>query len=131
MRKVDNVLTFIGRKAFHVGKEMAMNNGCDFHHAAFLKRGKSLIRIGVNQHESHARFIRVEDGTVLAHLHAEMDALIAARPGDYLVVIRWSKSGEVTMSKPCKHCQRFIAEAGISKVIYSNWDGEFLVERFR
>jgi len=109
---------------------MALSNGEDFHLAAFLKRSKSLIRIGVNRNVSHARFIRVEDGEVLSFLHAEMDALIAARPGDTLVVVRWTKGGEVSMSRPCEHCQRFIAKAGITRVIYSGWNGDYFSERF-
>lgn len=130
MKNVDNISTFLGTRVLSVGKEMAMSNGCAFHLAAFLKRGKTLIRVGINQDIQHPRFFRFANGNHLAFLHAEMDALIAARPGDTLVVTRWQKNGRVTMSRPCRHCQAFIKEAGISRVIYSDWDGNYIQERF-
>ena len=130
MRKISNVHSFVGKRAFKVGRDMALSNDCDFHLAAFLRRGKSLIRIGINQSESHARFIRIDRGNTFAFLHAEMDALIAAKPGDTLIVVRWMKDGSISMSRPCNHCQRFIAEAGIERVIYSGWNGNFWSEKF-
>ena len=130
MRKQVNVLSFISDNAIETGMEMAMSNGHSYHLAAFLKRGKGIIRIGVNSDISHARFLRIKDGTSMAFLHAEMDAVIAARPGDTLIVVRWNKSGKITMSRPCKHCQEFIADAGIKKVVYSGWNGKFFSERF-
>jgi len=109
---------------------MALNNDGCFHLAAILKRGKSVIRIGVNQKRENGRFLRVVDGMRFAYLHAEMDALIAARPGDTLIVYRWKKNGQLSMAKPCKHCVGHIREAGIRKVIFSHWDGKLYTKRF-
>jgi deoxycytidylate deaminase len=115
---------------YYTAREMAMNNGMPFHLAACLKRGKSIIRIGVNQGKTNPRFIRsYKDGISCSTLHAEMDALIAARPGDSLIIVRWNKFGEITMSKPCQHCQRHIEESGIRDVIYSDWHGDFIKYR--
>lgn len=58
-------------------------------------------------------------------MHAEMSALRFAQPGDVLYVMRWTKDGEATMSKPCPKCQKVIAEANLKKVFYTNWEGEF------
>ncbi len=130
MKSIININSIVGRRPISIAKEMAMSNGCAFHLAAFLKRGKTLIRIGVNQDIQHPRFFRHSNGNHFAFLHAEMDALIASRPGDTLIVTRWQKNGIVTMSRPCKHCQEFIKKAGIGKVIYSNWNGDYVQERF-
>ena len=61
-------------------------------------------------------------------MHAEMSALRFSKPGDVLFVLRWTKDGQLTMSKPCERCQQMINSAGLKKVFYTNWNGEF--ERF-
>lgn len=105
-------------------KCVAMNNGGPFHLAAILWRGKSMVRIGTNQDKTHPAFHRKYKNGSAHNLHAEMDVLRFAKPGDTIVVMRWSAKGELTMAKPCPHCQGFIKEAGISEVTYSDWDGE-------
>lgn len=86
-----------------------------------MLRGNSVVRVGYNSHRTHTRAKNTHTGC----LHAEMDALIAAKPGDKLVVFRWTKdSDQPTMAKPCKHCQQQIREAGIKKTYYSDWSGE-------
>jgi deoxycytidylate deaminase len=105
-------------------KCVAMNNGGPFHLAALLWRGKSLIRIGTNQEKTHPHFQRKYKNGSAHNLHAEMDVLRFAKPGDTIVVMRWSARGELTMAKPCKHCQEYIRKAGISEVTYSDWNGE-------
>lgn len=116
---------------YYTAREMAMSNGESYHLAAVLRRGKSNIRIGINNSKTNPRFSRTyKDGHTCYTLHAEMDALIAAQPGDTLIVFRWSKRGKVTMARPCRHCQRHIKEAGIKSVVYSHWNGKFYEERF-
>lgn len=109
---------------------MAMNNGMPFHLAAILKRGKSTIRIGINQDKTNPRFVRFyKDGHSCSSLHAEMDAIIAAKPGDKLIIIRWNKGGEITMSRPCNHCMKHIINSGIDEIVYSVWNGSFQKEK--
>lgn len=105
-------------------KCVAMNNGGPFHLAAILWRGKSIVRIGTNQDKTHPAFHRKYKNGDAHNLHAEMDVLRFAKPGDTIVVMRWSARGELTMAKPCPHCQKFIRAAGIAEVTYSDWDGE-------
>jgi cytidine deaminase len=33
--------------------------------------------------------------------------------------------GSASMAKPCSKCQRLLARAGIKKVYYTNWDGNW------
>ena len=111
-------------------KEMALNNDHKFHVAAALYRRKSLLRIGVNTDKTHPQFHRTysngDDGYTL---HAEMDVVRFAKPGDRVFVLRWDKSGERTMAKPCPHCMRYLYQAGIREVHYSDWDGKICILR--
>jgi deoxycytidylate deaminase len=111
-------------------KCVAMNNGGPFHLAALLWRGKSLIKIGTNQEKTHPFFKRTYKNGSANNLHAEMDVLRFAKPGDTIVVMRWSALGNLTMAKPCQHCEKFIREAGIVEVTYSDWDGNMQSMQF-
>lgn len=111
---------------YYKAKQKALNNGQIYHLAAVLFRGKQVVRIGTNSDKTHPRFTRVyPDGSCRSHLHAEMDVLRFAQPGDRIYVLRFSAEGDLTMAKPCKYCQHFLYESGIDHVVYSNWNGDF------
>jgi len=49
-----------------------------------------------------------------------------AQPGDEIEVIRFKKCNHVfTMAKPCTLCEHELRKAGIKKVRYTNWDGDW------
>ena len=52
-----------------------------------------------------------------------MDVIRFSKPGDTLMVIRYLADGTPSMAKPCVYCQKFIKESGISKVEYTDWEG--------
>tara|TARA_A100001515_G_C4486389_1_gene181785 strand:- start:272 stop:640 length:369 start_codon:yes stop_codon:yes gene_type:complete len=110
-------------KALH----RAINNGRTYHVAAILRRNGRVVKIGENTDKTHPRFRRqYEDGTWASHMHAEMNVLRFAQPGDEIEVLRFSKCNhERTMAKPCNICMKHIREAGIKKVKYTNWSGEW------
>lgn len=111
---------------YYKAKEKALDNGQVYHLAAVLFRGKRVVRIGTNSEKTHPRFTRTyADGSCRSHLHAEMDVLRFAKPGDRIFVLRFSAEGELTMAKPCTHCQHHLCESGINEVIFSNWKGEY------
>jgi deoxycytidylate deaminase len=56
-------------------------------------------------------------------IHAEADAVMDARGGDTLVVVRIAKNGNLTCSFPCDRCINFMRDNGIKTVHYSWWDG--------
>ena len=57
-------------------------------------------------------------------MHAEMDVLRFAEPGDELEVMRWRKSDNTfAMAKPCRHCMPHILKARLAKVTYTTDDG--------
>ena len=112
---------------YYTSRLKAINNGCAYHLAAFLRRRGKLVRVGTNSKKTHPKYVRhYPDGTRGAHMHAEMDVLRFARPGDELEVIRYRKCDHGwTMAKPCLYCMRHIVASGIKKVRFTNWDGEW------
>ena len=70
--------------------------------------------------------VEYDDGTWASHMHAEMNVLRFAQPGDSIEVLRFSKCGDhLRMAKPCHLCRAEIMKAGIKKVRYTNWEGEW------
>jgi hypothetical protein len=110
-------------------RNIAMNNSHIFHLTAWTKVGKSIV-YGVNSYKCSTKFRRFYgDGQEGYHLHAEMD-LIRKTKGlgvKEISVARFVKSGKATMARPCLHCQKFLKKAGIKKVRYTNWDGQWEV----
>lgn len=46
--------------------------------------------------------------------------------GAMVEVIRYQKdSDKYTMAKPCPNCERTLRRAGVKKIRYTNWDGEW------
>ena len=112
---------------YYRAKNLALSNGRTYHVAAILRRNGKVVKIGENTDKTHPRFKRqYEDGTWASHMHAEMNVLRFAKPGDELEVMRFSKCNhEITMAKPCCICMQAIKDAGIKKVRYTNWKGEW------
>ena len=114
-------------KVYYRAKNLAVNNGRTYHVVAILKRRGRIIKIGVNSDKTHPRFKRqYSDGTWASHMHAEMNVLRFAQPGDEIEVLRFTKKDQKrTMAKPCELCQKELHKAGIKKVRYTNWDGDW------
>ena len=112
---------------YYRASRKALNNNRSYHLAAILIRKGKPIKIGENTDKTHPKFKRqYDDGQWASHMHAEMNVLRFARPGDEIEVIRVTKSGDrFTMAKPCPLCQEAIKKSGIKKVRYTNWDGEW------
>ena len=113
---------------YYRAKEKALNNGRVYHLAAILKRDGRVVKIGENTSKTHPRFKRqYSDGTWGSHMHAEMNVLRFAKPGDVIEVMRFKKcSHEITMAKPCDHCAAEMKKAGIEKVKYTDWSGKWV-----
>lgn len=113
---------------YYEAKTRALNNGRPYHLAALLKRKGRIVRIGINSSKTHPRFKRqYKDGTWAAHMHAEMDVLRFAEPGDDIEVMRFRKRLDtLAMARPCELCMSHIREAGIKTVRYTNERGEWV-----
>ena len=112
---------------YYRAKKLAISNGRTYHLAAILRRDGRVIRVGENTDKTHPRFKRqYKDGTWASHMHAEMNVLRFAKEGDEIEVIRWTKvCRHRTMAKPCSLCVKHMKQAGIRKVRYTNWEGEW------
>ena len=117
---------------YYRARNLAMANGRTYHVAAILWRKGRIVKVGENTDKTHPRFKRqYADGSWAAHMHAEMNVLRFAKPGDEIEVLRFSKCGhERTMAKPCQLCEEAIKKAGIKKVRYTNWEGKWEVLQF-
>ena len=112
---------------YYKAEHKAINNGRTYHLAAILRRNGRVVRVGENTSKTHPRFKRqYPDGTWASHMHAEMNVLRFAEPGDEVEVIRFSKCDHAwTMAKPCHICMKHLKDSGIKRVRYTNWDGEW------
>jgi len=112
---------------YYKAKDQALNNGLPFHLAAILWRGRRPIKICVNTDKTHPSAYRIyENGDEASHMHAEMNAIRFAKPGDMLEVMRFKKDGSIAMAKPCEHCQKLINNKEIFKKIrFTNHIGEW------
>lgn len=119
-------VTCFRKGRFDYYRKLSFDNKFHFHLIAILYRGKSVVKVGTNSSKTHPKYGRFYQSGHFGHsLHAETSVLHVAKPGDELVVIRWKKNGEPTMSLPCPSCQQYLKEAGIKTVYYTDWDGEF------
>jgi len=112
---------------YYEARQKALNNGRTYHLAAILRRKGRVVRVGENTSKTHPRFTRTyKDGSVSSHMHAEMNVLRFAEPGDELEVMRFKKCAHAfAMAKPCLFCMKHIRASGISKVRYTNEAGEW------
>ena len=112
---------------YYEARQKALSNGRTYHLAAILRRNGKVVRVGENTNKTHPRFTRTyKDGSVASHMHAEMNVLRFAQPRDELEVLRFKKCDHLfTMAKPCVLCEKEIRKAGIKKVRYTNWEGNW------
>jgi hypothetical protein len=110
--------------------------GYQLYHFAFLFKRNKLLAIGQNEQkiESHTalKFAKkFKNGSKYHYKHAEVDCFSKLWGRSYIskdmkmVVLRVNSLGELQQSKPCAYCQDVIDGLGITRVYYSNMQGEF------
>src|SRR5579863_1839749 len=95
-------------------------------HAAAIFVNKSILSKGYN------RFDRVILRSYSTH--AEIDAIYnyrrkKSRGKKYLIVIRINKAGNFINSKPCSKCIKVLKGTDISRVYYTNSNGQIICEK--
>ncbi len=64
---------------------------------------------------------------------AEFDAILGVPrnelEGSNICVVRINQKNELTMARPCAHCQRLLKQSGIKKVYWSDFSGAINVTR--
>ena len=113
----------------NLAASMASKSTGKFMLGAVLAKGKQVISVGINSNRTHPRMQRFNpDRSYTVTLHAEVDACMGvpddALEGADLYVVRVNKTGGWAMAKPCKICRKFLHDARLRRVFYSNKDGE-------
>jgi len=111
---------------YYKAREIALNNTSEqFKVVAILRRGKHVIKIATNSKKTHTKAYRIyPTGYPAACMHAELNVLRFAKPGDSLEVLRFLADGTLGMAKPCPICQAAIAKADLKDTWYSDRGGE-------
>lgn len=110
---------------YYKARDRAKNNGMNYHLCAILWRKRKPVEFRANISKSHPACKRVfPSGDESASMHAEMNVLRFAKPGDEIEVLRWGETDELRCSKPCPMCHAAMTKAGIRAVTYVNWAGE-------
>jgi deoxycytidylate deaminase len=102
-----------------------------FHHGAVLVSHGKIVNTAHNDNRLcnfGTRFRNIQNGT--ATLHAELGSILnvsnKTTNGSTVYVVRVNKQDEWRNSKPCPMCESAMKFCGISKVIYSTDDGNFI-----
>ena len=96
-------------------------------HISLVIRKNKVIAVGTNNWKTHPK--TVELGYMLPYLHSELDAVRKIQCNmDKLILVntRFSKTGHIGMSRPCKYCMPWCANM-FDKIYYTNEEG-ILVE---
>jgi len=108
--------------------EEAKNSNFYPYHGCVIFKGSKIISIGNNQIR-YCNKLNIKYKKWINSLHAEQKAIIFSKKDVKrcsLLVIRINREGELKYSKPCVVCRQFINDMGISKVFYSNKNGEIV-----
>lgn len=105
----------------------ALANGHPFHVVAWADK-KSETR-GVCSWKQTAKYKKWYQGWKGSchERHAEVDLILKMGKNvpRKIYVARFKSSGDMTMARPCIHCQNFMRQRGVEVVKYTNWDGEW------
>ncbi len=120
-------------KIFNLAKAVAQTSQhSKAHIGAVIVCGKDILSVGVNGGKSHPlqkqyNKHRFTDDSASHLLHAELDAIIKARPflkGDATIyVYRELRNGEIGMSKPCPACMKALSDHNISRIFFTTENG--------
>ena len=111
---------------YYEGREAALRNGNLVHLVAFAdKKGP----FGVNDKERYTSKFRRRFRNTRAfgyEVHAEVDLINKLdKVPERIFVARFLKDGNLTMARPCPHCQCFLRHKGVKRVFYTSWDGSW------
>lgn len=112
-------------------KQLAMKSDVSNKHSAALIKNNTILKYAFN------KFVKKEvinDSIYHLTIHAEINAIYSYYnkknvKGFDIIVIRINKFGtELKNSRPCNHCIKKLIKLGISKVYYSNENGDVVYE---
>ena len=113
-------------KCLKTAKLLNIETDSDTRHFSFLVRKNSINSVGYNfVNKTHT--IAKKVGYKWPTIHSELSAILNFSGKEvsnyYMINFRFDKMGNLSMSKPCKGCQKLLRYYNISKVIYSTGCG--------
>lgn len=97
-------------------------------HFSFIIQCNSIISIGTNRRGTVPKKFRYNS---FSNIHSEVDAYGRAKAfldntrSWYIINIRLNNFKQTMLAAPCKCCEPFLQILGCSKVVYSDFTGEF------
>lgn len=93
-----------------------------------VDKNSKILSIAANSntktHPYQARLAHKHNQPYKIYLHAEIRALLKCRGSPHtLYVVRVSRSGNTTISKPCPICMEAIKIAGVKNIVYTDKNG--------
>lgn len=115
------------------------NSNRDTPMIAVCFKGSRVVSWGINKKKTEPfsstidvnyRYEEGDGRSLSCNRHAEIDAIkkYKNKQIDLIVIIRLNNHGNVSKSMPCSMCRQYIEDNNISKIIYANWDGSFIIE---
>ena len=133
-------MEYFASMAMDIAKSDRKKSSCNSLHIAFLFTGKNkMFSLGVNNHYSSYKTVLHNNITI----HAEMDSIFRYMRGSItstkierfhrkkfkIIVFRIVESGKITFSKPCLNCIQTMVKFGISRIYWSDYDGNIQSEK--
>jgi deoxycytidylate deaminase len=126
-----NIRYIIIRLKAHAFLNMTRNEEISSHSkkynvvAAVISKDGCILSFGENSytktHPTQKKYAHTVGHAYHEYLHAEIDALVK-NFGYGLVVVRFTKKGELAMAKPCEICMLAIKESSVERIWYSDKD---------
>lgn len=109
---------------FKVAAKACLLSSASHHRVgSVLFKGKRILSIGFNSTKTHPL-----SQTRYKSSHAEFSTLIGNHKLDlvdsHILVTRLTPGGQYLMAKPCPECFKFIKAAGISRIYFTNENGD-------
>lgn len=109
---------------FKVAAKACLLSDADHHKVgSVIFKKKSILSVGWNSTKTHTKSM-----TRYSAHHSEFHALVGNHKTDlagaYILVTRLTPGGKYLMAKPCPECFAFIKAAGISRIYFTNENGD-------
>lgn len=124
----------IKEKIIRLSYELRDSCDSDKHHLSFIVRKNKILSIGWNSSKQTHTISKIY-GYPFIGVHSEVRAILNYENWQSdlkkctLINVRINNNDEISMSKPCPHCEKLIEKIGFKRVYFTNFDGEF--ERFK
>lgn len=138
LKKLKTIIMTRFVKMANYASKQAEQSTLKYQHGAILTKGSKILATGYNK--SRSKFLN----TIQTCTHAEMDVILNyfnsigikqnikknhKLSKCILWVVRLSRDGKLTDSKPCCICLNYLKNIGIKKIGYSNSNGDIIISK--